>query len=952
MLFNTGLAQDPAYKMIGKEELANEDVYSIVWEDEEDLLYVSTNNGVFVRRQNHFIKLQRKEGHIGDSYFNLQTRNGVVFCSNLNGQIFKVNDLELELFYEVVEDELWANFDYVLLEDELIVFSNLRVWRVNYSGESEVILDEEITKNPSFKLKNFSILGGTKIGEESVTLSIQGSKDYLLYNSEEKQLIMHSPLIADVDVHESYSHVAIGGNLYFKDNKGHFHSDQSSHVSIVDPFMKERSITLDNNELLCMNAKRGARVICVNNDTIQEVRSFFNDYFISAGTENKEGTLFFGTFGEGVIVVPNFNTTYIKSDELFLGLAVSPFNDLFVSTRTGKVLTLIDSLTLLDHRGANVDRVFYFEQSEDNHTVNKHLLYDLFLPEVPSIKDAVEIGDSLILVGFRNSLALVYSQNLPKTQFETFIVNELDTLYQELWQTKRVQAVGYYSKTDQILFSTSFGLEVVEWGEMESNELLFKGEDILCSDIVEWNEKLLLATKDQGILITDLQETKEFLTENDGLLSDAIRKIIVHDDYLFQLTEKGLQVYNLVLNKFIPLSFKEGVLDEVVNNFAVSNDKLWILYKHGVSSIDLKDLDRPVNEVSLVVDSVLLSGHRLTKSNEIFKANQNYLKIFFDYRHIVSAREVVISYQLNGWSEDWQEVSAEENLIEFKSLPSGEYSFRIKANYRNLEYMSDPIDFSIDYPYYQKWWFYLLISVSGSLIIAVFAIKRIKEIKKRDEVKIKMLENEGKALMAQLKAIRAQMNPHFIFNSITSIQDLILKDEKLKSYDYLEEFSKMVRTTLEMSDKEFVSIAKEVQYLDVYLKLEQLRFKDDFEFEIRVNASEEIKIPTLFLQPLVENALKHGLRHQIGAKKLLISFSVKNDTLIVEIEDNGIGIKASEELNKQQEKKYASFSTDAIYNRIRILNNQFGVSIEMQYTDLDKGTKVTVVFPVKYDLKS
>lgn len=944
-------SQDPSYSIIGKEELSSLDIYSILWEDDQDLLYLSTNDGVLVRRQNQFVKLVGKKGHVGASYFNLQQQNGQVYCSNLNGQIFRVNELKLELFFEVIEDEFWTNFDYVVFPEEVIVFSNRRIWRVDMSGQSELILDDNQIKEMGLDPMHFSMVGGTKIEENGVAFSIQGSSDYIYYNSKEKRLTWCSASIPEVTKHERYRHVSICGELLFIDINGELHTGSDSLISMVKPRVNERYLPLRNGDLLCMDSKNGARIITIEKDTVEVIRTFFNHLFVSAATESEDGTLYLGTFGEGVIIIPNFNTSYTASEELFLGIDVSPDDEVFISTRSGKVLSLKDTLNTLDQRPANVDRVFYFKAENDYHTASNHLLYDLFLPEVPSIKDAYQINDSLILVGFRNSIGLVYYSELPKTNFETYITNDEDTIYHELWQTKRVHAVGYYNLTDQVIFSTSFGVEVVDWKSKQPSELFFEGKEILCSDILEYKDKLLLATFDRGILMSNLKETNEFLSEKNGLLSNDIRNIELSNEWLFILSDKGLQVYDMNKQKFIPLNFKEGLVDEILKNFAISDDKLWVLYKHGVSSINLKDLGKTASEISLSIDSVMVSGYKLGISNNVFRADQNYLKAFIDYRDIITSNEVKISYQLKGWSDAWLEISSTENLIEFKSLPPGDYSFKVKAAYRGKEYVGEAYEFIIDFPYYQKWWFYLLISISGSLIIALIARQRIREIKKRDEVKIKMLENESKALMAQLKAIRAQMNPHFIFNSITSIQDLILKDEKLKSYDYLEEFSKMVRTTLEMSDKEFVSIGKEVQYLDVYLKLEQLRFKDDFEFQINLNASEEIKIPTLFLQPLVENALKHGLRHQIGAKRLLISFTEKDHKLVVEIEDNGIGRQASQELNKQ-EKKYASFSTDAIHNRIRILNNQFGVNIEMQYTDLEKGTKVTVIFPINYNQKS
>jgi len=158
---------------------------------------------------------------------------------------------------------------------------------------------------------------------------------------------------------------------------------------------------------------------------------------------------------------------------------------------------------------------------------------------------------------------------------------------------------------------------------------------------------------------------------------------------------------------------------------------------------------------------------------------------------------------------------------------------------------------------------------------------------------------------------------------------------------YLSKFSSLTRSILEMTEKETVSIAEEIKTLALYLDIEKARFNEDFEFEItteNIPDTEQTKIPSMFLQPFVENAVKHGLLHKEGTKKLTVHFSIKNEILEIKIADNGIGREKSGALNAIKNKNHKSFATEAMQNRIDILNRTRKKPIKLDYTD-KKNTK-------------
>ncbi|WP_430411092.1 tetratricopeptide repeat-containing sensor histidine kinase [Kordia sp.] len=243
-----------------------------------------------------------------------------------------------------------------------------------------------------------------------------------------------------------------------------------------------------------------------------------------------------------------------------------------------------------------------------------------------------------------------------------------------------------------------------------------------------------------------------------------------------------------------------------------------------------------------------------------------------------------------------------------------------------------------------------LILVSLSLYIIFFKAKKKQQIIALELHQAnKKLELEKLYRNSELKALKAQMNPHFMFNAMNSIQSLILKGDRDEAYSYLTKFAALIRENLNMSEKNFVYFDQELQLLDTYLQLEELRFSADFTYEILgAENIEDIKIPAMIIQPFVENAIKHGLMHSTGAKKLIIRFE-QSTLLTCIVEDNGIGRKASEEL-KSKHTSHKSFATSAIAKRFELFKEYYKMDLGFVYEDIlndttVEGTRVIIKIP-------
>jgi LytS/YehU family sensor histidine kinase len=207
---------------------------------------------------------------------------------------------------------------------------------------------------------------------------------------------------------------------------------------------------------------------------------------------------------------------------------------------------------------------------------------------------------------------------------------------------------------------------------------------------------------------------------------------------------------------------------------------------------------------------------------------------------------------------------------------------------------------------------------------------------------------------SEIVAIKAQMNPHFIFNALNSIQDLVLQKEIWNSSTYLGMFSDLLRMVLEVSGEDFVKLKTETAILETYLNLEKLRFSDGFTFRIESGKvytdHESLYIPSMIIQPYVENAIKHGLLHKHGLKNINIEFLETDQTLQCFVTDNGVGRQKAQEIKERRSKSYKAFATEANRRRVDLFNEIYDEKIKLHVYDLfedstPSGTRVVLTFP-------
>jgi len=308
------------------------------------------------------------------------------------------------------------------------------------------------------------------------------------------------------------------------------------------------------------------------------------------------------------------------------------------------------------------------------------------------------------------------------------------------------------------------------------------------------------------------------------------------------------------------------------------------------------------------------------------------------------------SYRITGLQEEW--ISLGQNkLVTIPSLAPGAYTFEVKVGHPQSQSPVTSLDIFVGTPLYQQPWFLILsILMLGAAIYALlrWRIRHIRaEETERSEVNKKFAELE-------LKALRSQMNPHFMFNSLNSIKNYILHAEPKLAAEYLSNFAHLIRLILQNSREKMITLQEELETLTLYIELEQIRFDNRFEFNCIVEADvslEQVMIPPMLLQPFIENAIWHGLMHKKEKGHLSLRFSKEEKMIACVIEDDGVGRAIAAEMKSLSANKYKSMGMGITRDRMEIMNKMDALGISAEIIDkqdaagLPSGTIVIVRIP-------
>jgi len=329
-------------------------------------------------------------------------------------------------------------------------------------------------------------------------------------------------------------------------------------------------------------------------------------------------------------------------------------------------------------------------------------------------------------------------------------------------------------------------------------------------------------------------------------------------------------------------------------------------------------------------------------NSPILKNFENNVEIDFTAINYFGGEQIKYRWRLLGFDSKWTKYT-NRKYATFTNLPPGTYTFEIQAKSEmGVLSKTKKISFTIETPFYLTLWFISLSILTFLSTVYGFYKYRVTKIKNESNQKILHFQ---KLAEAELKALRAQMNPHFMFNTINAIQDIVLGKDDKTARIYFADFAKMMRMILENSTQKLVTLEREINFLKLYLSFEKIRFKDKFEIQFVVDEEIEasfIQVPSMLIQPFIENAINHGLHHKENGGILLIKFEQvfidKVGFLKCTIEDNGVGREAANKLNSWRTTEHRSMSTQVNNERIELLNSIMeDKKLHLKITDLRDG---------------
>jgi ligand-binding sensor domain-containing protein len=323
-----------------------------------------------------------------------------------------------------------------------------------------------------------------------------------------------------------------------------------------------------------------------------------------------------------------------------------------------------------------------------------------------------------------------------------------------------------------------------------------------------------------------------------------------------------------------------------------------------------------------------------------FKYFQNAMLFDFVAPYSFNAGKVKYRYMLQEVDNDWIN-NGSNTSVRFTSLEPGNYTFKVAASLNGKDWFDakEPFSFVIHPPFWQSWWFRILVVLLIGLLVYGLFRQRISKIKEREKLK---REYEKKIAEVEMSSLRAQMNPHFMFNSLNSINNFILKNDPDNASGYLTKFSRLMRLILDNSRSEWVLLENELKALELYISLEALRFDHAFDYSIEITKdidAASIMVPPMIIQPYVENAIWHGLLHRKEpGGKLDIRTWKNNGTLNIEIEDNGIGREEAKKRKSKTATKYKSHGMQITAQRLDIVNKLYNVNAAVTIRDIVDAT--------------
>jgi two-component sensor histidine kinase len=945
--------------------LPTEEVYDL-FEDSRGFIWVG-----------HSLGISRYDGH-SFTHFSCpgqtslgtagicEDKQGRIWCFNFNGQLFYIANEQMQLFkaYNASED---MGFPYIaVLDSELVatVDSGLFVCNTRTLQSRTYHASRSKTERTLAIFNNAAITGNHPYkyvpgkGFYEIPLVIQGNVRLDLW-----ELPTLLPLHT-TDTIYGYNNTALKQYRLLERNDTLFAVSSKDVSSLVNTMVKI-------GDDVWVNTKRES----FTTNGSQKI----SGHNLSDIVKDRNGNTWFSSLQEGLTVLPAYTGWQKKELSLlpkgdFIRCMITAGDEVIYGTQGGKVIVLHNDQLLasfsIPRQFGSVEELFMLPNgrlviapSVGLFTANIQQKTLFTISDKETVKN-ITLTDT--------SMLLAYSQRLSKISYTPLLRHSLfqkapggnDLAFENEFRkavasreitikNSRTYFVNYdhSSKKTFVLFKNG----LTELIRDSTVPVLYKNKPLLATCLLQYDGHVYVGTLNSGFIIKT-NTGMESVSVEQGLASNTVLKMKLFGTHLLLVEPGYMQIWDIVTRQFsvtIPLP-NESL--GAVYDFLQLKDVVYFTFSNTLYQLRLSDL------VSSPPSAYLL-GVTNTRSNTVVPqdANLSYknndLKFSLSSPAYVHPEAVYFMYHLAGTNDtSWQRINGPVYTILYASLKPGTYLFEAYAvNFRG-ERSANTIRFvfSIDKPWWLQWWF-MILELLFAIGIALFLfLLRLAYIKKRDRLLIEKLTLQDDLRKSLLRTIIAQMNPHFIFNALNTIQSFVYRNDKHSVSNYMGKFSELIRKILDTSNIDAITLGEEIEILSLYLELEKARFEDNFNVQLTIQPDLDpsaVSIPPMFIQPYIENAIKHGLFHKKGERNLFISISFDKedkDYVRIVVEDDGIGRQLSSEINRNLNRKYKSFAISALENRIMLINQALQKKIEVSITDKPNaaGTIVIIRLPI------
>ena len=946
---NLGLSQNPYHITIDKTSgLPSNSVYDI-FQDSKGFMWFATGKGLCRYDGNNFktftadFQTSKSGSCIAEDAF------GRIWYANFDGFLYYVEKGSLKALpqktslgyyrFGIIQNELF------LIQPEAILVYDLKSLKVK---AKHIINDKEVrfcyaTKEKFYVLGNYLYELGNKNGIKKHKLPEDFYAEIItpIINTWNQKLIINSKSTA----------------IYYSFEKGKFSKFKLNNS--ID-FTQNTAITDDEIWICTPNGMHKIDLLSNQNKT------YFTDQNISYILKDKHNNYWISTLNKGVLFIQDFSNNFIdlqpRPNSLSLGK-----NEVFIGAEK-------DLIYKLNCKNLQTEIIY---ESKSNHsisqifadTINEKVFFNSFKFNILNknnqitnefsiaIKDIKKVDKKYFSFAASGLLGIFCVDKNLKSSWDTIFEKNKKEDFSGFNQALLLnntngKSTEYNAINNTIYYATNNGLIAIT-NDGKTQELKHKNETLFLVKIQKYKDNIIGLSTAEKLYSINAENVVTRFKLPEFIAKEKFNRFFIRNQYCYLFSTNSVYEYDFETQntqKVISLSNDIEATDVILKN-----NQLFFATSKGIvikNRNEIGNFPKP----KLIINEIQINGKR-REVNQLKELNpdENDVAINFSTLAFVPNESYSVSYKIN--NSEWKTLDLNDKNLKLYSLASGNYTIQLAINHDNLKIDLQTIQFEIKKPFWLKPLFLFGFGFVFLGLIYTFYKLQILKLEKRNQLLLEKVNLEKNLNQSKLKAIKSQMNPHFFYNALNTIQSFILSNEKKQAVSYLSKFSNLTRTILEMTEKETISIAEEVKTLGLYLDIEKARFEEDFNYHILVDDeidAENIKIPTMLLQPYVENAVKHGLLHKQGEKAVTIHFQKETEHIKISIDDNGIGRQKSTELNAIKNKNHNSFATEAMQNRVNLLNQYNQKNISIQYIDKTNlnnqptGTSVVFEIPITY----